>query len=101
MNIYHGVCTVFVWISLAIAWGNYIHILLLLMRCEKETKTSLNFADWNQLNLMNKQGQPEPHLLYARLLGTKYPDKSMDYITSLLGGVYRVDLLIAPESKDY
>ena len=50
---------------------------------------------------MTKQGQLEPHLLYARLLGTKYPDKSMDYITSLLGGVYRVDLLITPESKDY
>ena len=70
------------------------------LRCEEETKTSLNLADWNQQNLMTKQGQLEPHLLYARLLGTKYPDKSMDYITSLLGGVYGVDLMITLESKD-
>ena len=56
----------FVWIFLANAVGNYIHIVLLPMRClrcEEETKTSLNLADWNQQNLMTKQGQLEPHLL--------------------------------------
>ena len=47
----------FVWIFLANAVGNYIHIIMLPMRClrsEEEIQTSLNFVDWNQLDLMNK-----------------------------------------------